>query len=58
MNHDDLEHCRQRICEEELLARSASSVEVAERHLQMAMLYKAQVAVLLRSWQAVSELTA
>ena len=56
MSHQQIQHCESRIAEEEQLARSAQSAEVAERHHQMAMLYKAQLAVLKRSWLAVPKI--
>jgi hypothetical protein len=49
MAKDDLEYCRGRIVEETLQAQSAPSPEAAEKHLQMAMLYRAQLAVLTRA---------
>jgi hypothetical protein len=58
MSHQQIEHCQARIAREEHLAQSAMSAEVAERHYQMAMLYKAQLAVLKGSWQAVPEIAA
>jgi hypothetical protein len=48
MQIEQVEHCRRRVVEEERLAEAASSVEHAERHYQMAMLYKAQLGVLER----------
>lgn len=53
MSHEQIDHCQSRIAEEEQLARLAQSPEVADRHCQLALLYKAQLAVLKRSWQAV-----
>jgi hypothetical protein len=45
---DDIAHCRQRIEDEERRARSAGSPEAGEVHAQMAMLYRAQLAMLER----------
>jgi hypothetical protein len=42
----DVRHCSRRIAEEERLAAETGSPEVAEKHLQLAMLYKAQLQVL------------
>jgi hypothetical protein len=45
----DLEHCLTMIASEEQLAKAAPSSEVAEMHLQLAMLYRAQFEHLRRS---------
>jgi hypothetical protein len=52
MQIEQIEHCRRRVAEEERLAEGASSVDVAERHYQMAMLYKVQLSVLQRRHEA------
>lgn len=44
----DIEHCLAQIAKEERLASEAGSNEAAEVHSQMAMLYKAQLKLLLR----------
>jgi hypothetical protein len=49
MNAKQIEYCRSRIDEEEKLAREAPSGG-GEAHRQLAMLYKAQIAVLSRDW--------
>ena len=43
---NEIRYCLQRIAEEEAIARAAGSTEAAEVHAQMAMLYKAQLALL------------
>lgn len=48
MLKDDITHCRGRISVEERSARTAPTEEQRERHLQVAMLYRAQLAVLER----------
>ncbi|MET0181127.1 MAG: hypothetical protein ABW194_11700 [Novosphingobium sp.] len=53
MQIDQIEHCRRRVVEEERLAEAASSGDIAERHYQMAMLYKVQLSVLQRKCEAI-----
>lgn len=45
----DIEYCRQKIAEEERAELDAPSAEAGCVHQQLAMLYKAQLAVLLRT---------
>lgn len=45
---DDLEHCQRRIREEEALAGQAGTPEAGLVHEQVAMLYRSQLATLLR----------
>ena len=47
--HEDIDFCRKRIADEERLGSGASTPEAGEAHFQLAMLYKAQLATLLRS---------
>jgi hypothetical protein len=47
-NCAEAEYYQKRIAEEERIAREASSSEAAEMHAQMAMLYTAQFAALVR----------
>ena len=47
--HEDIDFCRKRIAEEERLGDGATSPEAGESHFQLAMLYKAQLATLLRN---------
>jgi hypothetical protein len=49
LNSDLIHHCRIRIAHEEGCAREAGSPEAAEPHLQLAMLYKAQLELLSRT---------
>jgi hypothetical protein len=44
----DIRHCANMLCRERALARSAPSAEIAELHLQLIMLYKAQFKLLRR----------
>jgi hypothetical protein len=55
MAKDDLDYCRRRISEETRLALAAPSPEAAEKHYQLAALYRGQLAVLTRGAQAVPE---
>ena len=48
MDIDAIEHCRRRVSEEQQLGESAATAELAERHYQVAMLYKVQLSVLQR----------
>lgn len=48
MAKDDLDFCRQRMAEQTRLALAAPCPEVAEKHLQLAALYREQLAGLLR----------
>jgi uncharacterized protein YeaC (DUF1315 family) len=48
---DDIAHCQRRIRMEESSARDATTADQRERHLQVAMLYRAQLAVLERKLQ-------
>jgi hypothetical protein len=43
---NEIEHCQQRIAEEQAIARAAGSSEASEMHAQMAMLYKIQLEML------------
>jgi hypothetical protein len=43
---NEIEHCQQRIAEEEAIARAAGSPEAREMHAQMVMLYEIQLAML------------
>jgi hypothetical protein len=58
MAEDDLEYCRNRIAEETFRAQAAPYPEVAEKHLQMVMLYRTQLAALARAVRAEKERTA
>lgn len=44
----DIRHCANMLCRERALARTAPSAEIAELHLQLIMLYKAQFKLLRR----------
>lgn len=55
MAQEDLDYCRRRISEETRLALAAPCPEVAEKHHQLATLYRGQLAVLMRGAQAVPE---
>jgi hypothetical protein len=46
---EDIEYCRQRIAEEERAAETAPSWETGCVHQQLAMLYKVELAMLLRN---------
>lgn len=48
MKLKDIAFCERRIAEEELLSRAAVSAEDAAAHSQLALLYKAQLRLLLR----------
>lgn len=48
MVQSDIDHCLSRIAEEERLAEKAPSGEAAQPHLQLVMLYRAQLKMLLR----------
>jgi hypothetical protein len=48
MMETELRHCARMMCRERGLARAAPSPEVAQVHLQLIMLYKAQYRVLKR----------
>lgn len=43
---NEIRYCQQRMAEEEAIARAAGSPEAGEVHAQMAMPYKAQLALL------------
>ena len=47
-----IEHCRRCVAEEQKLGHKAPTQEAGERHYQLAMLYKAQLAVLERRQRA------
>lgn len=49
MLHDEIAVCERRIAEEEKLGAKAASPEDAAAHFQLALLYKAQLRVLLRT---------
>jgi hypothetical protein len=55
MAKDDLDDCRRSISEQTRLALAAPCPEVAEKHHQLAVLYRGQLAVLLRGARAVAE---
>jgi hypothetical protein len=49
MRQDDIEDCKRRIAEEERLTIAAGSPEAGEAHAQLVMLYKTQLAVMMRN---------
>ena len=55
MANEDLDDCRGRIAEETRLALAAPSPEAAEKHHQLATLYRGRLAVLTRGAVAVRE---
>lgn len=55
MTEDDVDDCRRRISEQTRLALAAPSAEAAEKHYQLAALYRGQLAVLMGGARAVSE---
>ena len=50
----DIAYCSRKIAEEEQRAKAAPGPEAAEVHLQLAMLYKAQLNVLTRRLRSLS----
>jgi hypothetical protein len=55
MATEDLDDCRRRISDETRLALAAPSPEAAEKHYQLAALYRGRLAVLTRGARAVPE---
>jgi hypothetical protein len=55
MAKEDLDDCRRRIAEQTRLALAAPSPEVAEKHHQLAALYRGQLDVLLHGARAIPE---
>ena len=55
MAKEDLDDCRRRISEQTRLALAAPSPEAAEKHYQLAALYRGQLAVLLLGARAVPQ---
>ena len=49
MQQDQIGFCRRRIAEEERLGNQSKNPEEAASHFQLALLYKAQLRVLLRA---------
>lgn len=49
MVQGDAEFCRKRIAEEERLGNAAPSIEAGMSHFQLAMLYRVQLASLMRT---------
>jgi hypothetical protein len=58
MLREDIEYCRQKIADEERAAAAAPSWETGCVHQQMAMLYKAELALLLKSVNSEDKLAA
>lgn len=56
MAKDDQDYCRRRIAEQTRLALAAPCPEVAEKHFQLAALYRVQLAGLLRAARPMPEL--
>jgi hypothetical protein len=48
LDESTADHCRRCIVEEERLGNEAPTLEAGERHFQLAMLYRAQLAVVER----------
>jgi hypothetical protein len=49
MDQENIGFCRRRIAEEERLGAAAQTPEDAAAHFQLALLYKAQLRILMRS---------